>query len=102
MSRRVWLLLASVVLTVGLAPFVTAEQSQNIAAVRANAEKSWHGGRLDEIGQFADAFPKDEVLAVWRAKATAARGDYAGAESALKPFASWCGWSTGPVASARC
>ena len=87
MSRRVWLLLASVVLTVGHAPFVTAEQSQNIAAVRANAERSWHGGRLAEIGKFADAFPKDEVLAVWRAKATAARGDYAGAELGLRPFA---------------
>ena len=87
MSRRVWLLLASVVLTAGLAPFVTAEQSQNVAAARANAEKSWHGGRLDEIGKFADAFPRDEVLAVWRAKATAARGDYTRAESLLQPFA---------------
>ena len=47
MSRRVWLLLASVVLTIGLTPFVTAGQSPTVATVRANAEKSWRGGRLD-------------------------------------------------------
>ncbi len=87
MSRRVWLLLASVVLTVGLTPFVTAGQSQNAAAVRANAEKSWRAGRLDEIDKFADAFPKDDALAVLRAKAATARGDYARAESVLQPFA---------------
>lgn len=87
MSRRVWLLLASVVLTIGLAPFVTAEQSPNVAAARANAEKSWRAGRLDEIDKFAEAFPKDELMAVLRAKAAAARGDYARAESLLQPFA---------------
>jgi len=87
MSRRVWLLLASVVLTIGLAPFVTAEQSQNVAAARANAEKSWRAGRLDEVDKFAEAFPKDELLAVLRAKAIAMRGDYARAESLLQPFA---------------
>lgn len=86
MSRRAWLLLASVVLTIGLAPFVTAEQAQNIAAARNNAEKAWRGGRLDEIDKFADAFPKDETLVVLRAKAGAARGDYARAESVLQPF----------------
>ncbi len=87
MSRRLWLLLASVVLTVGLAPLVTAGQSPGVAAVRANAEKSWRAGRLDEIDKFADAFPKDELLAVLRAKAIAARGDYARAEAVLQPFA---------------
>ena len=87
MSRRVWLLLASVVLTIGLTPFVTAGQSPTVATVRANAEKSWRGGRLDEIDKFAEAFPKDEILAVLRAKASTARGDYARAESVLQPFA---------------
>jgi tetratricopeptide (TPR) repeat protein len=87
MSRRVWLLLASVVVTITLAPFVTAEQASNVAAARANAEKSWRAGRLDEIDKFADAFPKDELLAVLRAKAIAARGDYARAEAVLQPFA---------------
>lgn len=87
MSRRVWLLLASVVLTITLAPFVTAEQSQNVAAARTNAEKSWRAGRLDEIDKFAAAFPKDELLAALRARAMAARGDYAGAEAVLQPFA---------------
>ncbi len=86
MSRRVWLLLASVVLTIGLTPFVTAGQSPALSAVRTNAEKSWRGGRLDEVDKFADAFPKDEILAVLRAKASSARGDYARAESVLQPF----------------
>lgn len=87
MSRRIWLLLASVVLTVGLAPFVTAGQSPAVASVRANAEQSWRAGRFDEIDKFAEAFPKDELLAVLRAKAIAARGDYARAEALLQPFA---------------
>jgi len=87
MSRCVWLLLASVVLTIGLTPFVTAGQSPAVAAVRVNAEKSWRGGRLDEVDKFADAFPKDEILAVLRARASSARGDYARAESVLQPFA---------------
>jgi tetratricopeptide (TPR) repeat protein len=87
MSRRVWLLLASVVLTIALAPFVTAEQASSVGAARANAEKSWRAGRLDEIDKFAEAFPKDEALAVLRAKAIAARGDYAQAEALLQPFA---------------
>jgi len=88
MSRRLWLLLASVVLTIGLAPFVTAEQTPNIASARANAEKSWRAGRLDEVEKFADAYPKDELLAVLRAKAASSSGDYARAESVLQPFAS--------------
>jgi len=87
MSRRLWLLLGSVVLTIGLAPFVTAGQSPTVAAARTNAEQSWRAGRLDEIEKFAEAFPKDEQLAVLRAKAVAARGDYARAEAVLQPFA---------------
>ncbi|MDP1604062.1 MAG: tetratricopeptide repeat protein, partial [Legionella sp.] len=87
MSRRVWLLLASVALTIGLTPFVTAQQSPTIVSARANAEKSWLGGRLDEVDTFAAAFPKDELLAVLRAKAIAARGDYPRAEAVVQPFA---------------
>ena len=85
--RRVSLLLVSIVLTAGLAPAVTAEQA-NAAAARANAEQSWRGGRWDEVLRFAEAFPKDETLAVYRARAIAARGDYAQAESVVQPFAS--------------
>lgn len=87
MSRRLWLLLGPVVLTIGLAPFVTAEQSPTVAAARTSAEQSWRAGRLDEIEKFAEAFPKDEQLAVLRAKAIAARGDYARGEAVLQPFA---------------
>ncbi len=86
MLRRVLLLVIAVVLTAGLAPLVTAEQ-QSVAAARQAAEQSWLGGRFDEIETVAQAFPKDEAIAVFRALSAAARGDYARAETLLKPFA---------------
>ena len=87
MARRLTLLLLAVVITaVGLTPRVTAEQA-NAASARANAEKSYRGGRFDEVAGFAQAFPKDEQIAVYLALSVAARGDYARAESILQPFA---------------
>ena len=86
MLRRSLLLLAAVVLTAGLAPLVTAQQ-QNVASARQTAEKSWLGGRYEEIDTVAQAFPKDESIAVFHALSVAARGDYARAETILKPFA---------------
>ena len=86
MVRRALLLVAAVVLTAGLAPLVTAEQ-QNVTAARQTAEKSWLGGRYDEIDTVAQAFPRDEAIGVFHALSVAARGDYARAESILKPFA---------------
>jgi tetratricopeptide (TPR) repeat protein len=87
MFRRALLLLVAVVLTAGLTPLVTAEQAPaSVSAARATAEKSWRGGRFDEIETLAQAFPKDEAIAVHHALSVAARGDYARAESILKPF----------------
>ncbi len=87
MFRRITLLIFAVALTAGLAPLVIAEQAQNVTAARAAAEKSWRGGRFEEIDTVAQAFPKDESIAVYHALSVAARGDYARAESILKPFA---------------
>ena len=87
MARRLTLLVLAVLLTaVGLTPRVTAEQA-NAASSRANAEKSYRGGRYDEVATIAQAFPKDEQIAVYHALSVAARGDYATAESILQGFA---------------
>jgi tetratricopeptide (TPR) repeat protein len=86
MARRLSLLTVALVLTVGLAPRVTAEQA-SVASSRGTAEKSYRGGRFDEVETVAKAFPKDEQIAVFHALSIAARGDYARAESVLQPFA---------------
>ncbi len=87
MLRRALLLVVAVVFTAGLTPLVTAGQAPtSVTAARAAAEKSWRGGRFDEIETLAQAFPKDESIAVHRALSVAARGDYTRAESILKPF----------------
>jgi tetratricopeptide (TPR) repeat protein len=87
MGRRLFLLALALVLTAGLGPRLTAEQAQNVTAARATADKSFRAGRYAEIETIAQAFPKDEQIAVFRALGVAARGDYAGAESILQPFA---------------
>jgi tetratricopeptide (TPR) repeat protein len=88
MARRLVLLVIAVLLTaVGLTPRLTAEQSQNVATARATADKSFRGGRFDEIETLAKAFPRDETIAVYHALGVAATGDYARAESILQPFA---------------
>ena len=83
MARRLFLLALALVLTAGLGPRLTAEQATNVTAARSNAEKSFRGGRYDEVETLAQAFPKDEAIAVYRALGIAARGDYAKAESIL-------------------
>ena len=88
MARRGLLLILALALTAGLAPLLTAEQGQNAASARATADKSWRGGRFEEIDTLAQQFPKDEAIAVYHALSVAARGDYARAEAVLKPFAS--------------
>src|SRR6185436_11658428 len=87
MARRLFLLAVAIVLTAGLGPRLTAEQAQNVTAARANADKSFRAGRYDEVETLAQAFPRDEQIAVYRALGIAARGDYARAESILQPFA---------------
>ncbi|HEX6163402.1 MAG TPA: tetratricopeptide repeat protein [Vicinamibacterales bacterium] len=87
MARRLTLLTLAVALTAfGLTPRLTAEQA-GAATSRANAEKSFRGGRLDEVETLAKAFPKDEIIATYHALGVAARGDYAKAEAILQPFA---------------
>src|SRR5688500_16836779 len=85
MVRRTILLIFAVALTAGLAPLVTAEQA-NVTQARATAEKSWRGGRFEELDTLAQGFPKDETIAIYHALSVAARGDSARAESILKPF----------------
>jgi tetratricopeptide (TPR) repeat protein len=85
--HRLGLLLIALVFTAGLTPHVTAEQAQSAGAARAAADKAWRSGRLDEVEKLAQAYPSDETLAVLRARAIAARGDYARAETVLQPLA---------------
>lgn len=88
MARRITLLILAVAVTaIGLTPRLTAEQA-NATSARSNADKSYRGGRYDELATLAQAFPKDEQIAVYHALAVAARGDYARAESILQPFVS--------------
>src|SRR3954469_16601694 len=84
---RFSLLALALVLTAGLTPRVTAEQAPNVTSARSTAEKSLRAGRYDEVETVAQAFPKDELIAVSRALAIEARGDYARAETVLQPFA---------------
>jgi tetratricopeptide (TPR) repeat protein len=86
MVRRSFLLLLAVAFTAGLAPLVTAEQ-QSVSAARQTAERSWLGGRFEEVDTIAHAFPKDEPIGVFHALGIAARGDHARAEAILRPFA---------------
>src|SRR5687767_13905961 len=58
-----------------------------LTAARSAAERSLRPGRFDEVETAAQAFPKDETLAVLRAQALIARGEYAKAEPLLQPFA---------------
>src|SRR5215203_630413 len=87
MLRRLSLLVILVMLTAGITPRVTAEQAQNVTSARATAEKSLRAGRYAEVDAVAQAFSKDELIAVSHALALRARGDYARAESVLQPFA---------------
>ena len=87
MVRRLILLACAVILTAGLAPPLTAEQAPNVTAARVTADKSFRAGRYDEIETLAQAYPKDEQIAVYRALGAAARGDYDKAESTLQAFA---------------
>jgi len=87
MLRRITLLTLAVALTAfTLTPRLTAEQA-SAATSRANAEKSYRGGRYDEVETIAKALPKDEIIATYYALGVAARGDYARAESILQPSA---------------
>jgi tetratricopeptide (TPR) repeat protein len=72
-------------LTAGLAP--VDAQAPGAAGARAAAEKALLAGHFDEVEKLAQPFGSDEALVVLRARAVAARGDYARAETLLQPLA---------------
>ena len=75
-------------LTAGITPRVTAEQAQNVTAARTHRRASrCAAAATPKSTRVAQAFPKDELIAVSHALALSARGDYARAESVLQPFA---------------
>ena len=86
-TSRAWVTVIAFVLVAGLNRPADAGQAQAAAGTRAAVEKAWRAGQYDEVERLAQALPADEVLAVWRARAVAARGDYARAESILQPMA---------------
>ena len=84
--RRVFVLtFILAALTAGLAP--VGAQGPGAAAVRVSAEKALRAGQFDDVDKLTQAFPNDEPLVVLRARAIAARGDYAKAEALLQPLA---------------
>ena len=61
--------------------------AQSAAQARAAAERALTAGRYDEVDRLTQSSAADEPLAVLRAKAFIARGDYANAEKTLTPLA---------------
>jgi tetratricopeptide (TPR) repeat protein len=60
---------------------------QSAAQARSAAERALLAGRYDEVERLTQGSATDEVLAVLRAKAAIAHGDYQGAEKTLTPLA---------------
>jgi tetratricopeptide (TPR) repeat protein len=60
---------------------------QSAAQVRATAERALGAGRFDEVERLTASVTGDEALAVIRAKALVARGEYPAAEKVLTSFA---------------
>ncbi len=85
-TSRVWVVIVAFTLVAGLCRPASAEQGTGAAGVRAAAEKAWRAGRYDEVEKLAQPLPNDEALAVLRARAVAAHGDYARAEALLQPI----------------
>lgn len=86
--RRSALFALAFALTVGLGPVVADRQASTAGAARTAADLAWRGGRYDEVERIAQGVPSDATLTVLRARALAARGEYARAESLLQPLAS--------------
>ncbi|HQZ38944.1 MAG TPA: peptidase MA family metallohydrolase [Vicinamibacterales bacterium] len=89
MTRRTWgLILACFALTAGLGFVLVGAQGSGPTAVRAAAERAWRAGDYGEVVTLAAGQADNEPLTILQARSLAARGDYAGAEAALRPFAS--------------
>ena len=88
MTRRFWgITLLSFGLTAGFGLVLAREQATGPAGARAAAEQAWRSGDYEQVEKLAQAGSTDEALVVLRAKAAAAIGDYARAESLLQPLA---------------
>lgn len=77
--------IALIALAFSASPWQSAA-AQSGAQARVNAERAFAAGRYDEVEQLT-ANATDESLAVLRAKALTARGEYASAEQILTPLA---------------
>jgi tetratricopeptide (TPR) repeat protein len=87
MTRRFWgITLLSFGLTASLGLVLAREQAAPPAG-RAAAEKAWRSGDYEQVETLTAAATGDEALVVLRAKAAAAVGDYARAETLLQPLA---------------
>ncbi len=84
-TGRVRVVLA-VALAVVCGPMSTAGQAQTPAAARTAVEKAWRAGQFDAVEALAQAAPSDPAVQILRARAAAATGDYAKAESILRPL----------------
>lgn len=77
---------ASVVVAVLATTFSSSAQSaatQSLAQTRSAAEQAFLAGRYDDVVKLIAADTTDEALAVWRARALIARGNYDEAEILL-------------------
>jgi tetratricopeptide (TPR) repeat protein len=61
--------------------------AQSAAQARTAVERALNAGRFDEVDRLTQASATDEPLAVLRARALIARGEYASAEKTLTPLA---------------
>jgi tetratricopeptide (TPR) repeat protein len=75
--------LTAIVVTFGSA----AGTQSGTAQTRAAIEKAYRAGKFDEVETLAKAAPADEGVALLRARADIARGDYQKAETLLVPLA---------------
>lgn len=79
-------LLVTIVVIFGPAGHAQSVPS-SVTAARTAAERALGAGRFDEVESITQAFPKDEWLAVLRARSLVAKGEYAKADTLLQPFA---------------
>jgi len=88
MTRRFWgISLVLLALTASLGLVFAREQTGGATGARAAADKAWRAGQYEDIERLAQGQTSDEPLAILRARSAVAVGDYARAESILKPIA---------------
>ena len=73
-------------LVFGPAGHAQSPSPPGVSAARTAAERALRAGQFDQVESLAQAFPKDESLAVLRAQALIAKGEYAKADALLQPL----------------